>query len=402
MTGAIFVVTGSSTGQQGPVAALVSTAGWAAAARRVLGHAWIATPNGIIDPAEARRAGTDPALASDPAPTLRRRVPPALKTAIKDGRTWRNARRFRIERIGPWSDSDVKFVWQRHELFQDAGIRLASALGVPSVLFVPATVVWEAEQWGAGRPGWGSWLERRGEQPSLLAASLVACGTDDVAEQVCRLGVNERRILLTPTGVDLDLFGPRPDAHATRSAARSRLGIEDRLVVGWVGSFRRFHAIEQAVEAVAGLDGVALLLVGDGPERSRVEQLVADRRVHAVFTGTVTHADLPSHLSAMDAALVLAPAAATFHYSPLKLAEYLAAGVAVIAPAIGQIRDRLTDDANALLVAPHDPTALRAAITRLRDNHGLTDRIGAAGRATAETNWSWDHQIRRIQDALAI
>jgi glycosyltransferase involved in cell wall biosynthesis len=393
---AIFVVTGSSTAQQGPVAALVSTAGWAAAAQRVLGEAWIATPQGLVDPSDARRRGSAPTLRSSPVPALRHRLPGPVKTAVKDVRQWRRARGFRADPVGPWSGEAVAFVWQRHELFQDAGLRLASAIGAPSVLFVPATVVWEADQWGTTRPGWGRWLERRGERPALQAADLVACGTDQVAEQVLRLGVDADRILVTPSGVDLDLF----DSATDPVPMRARLGLDGRFVVGWVGSFRRFHAIEQAVEAVAAIDGATLLLVGDGPERPRIEQLTRNRGVHAVFTGTVGHVDLPSHLAAMDAALVLAPIGAEFHYSPLKLAEYLATGVAVVAPAVGQLRERLTDGVNALLVPPHDHEALVGALIRLRDDPVTRDRIGRAGRAAAEADWSWDHQVRRVLDAL--
>lgn len=397
MAAAIFVVTGSSTGQQGPVAALVSTAGWAEAARRVLGEAWIATPDGLVEPAEARRRGSDPSLGSEAAPALRRRIPATAKTVVKDFSHWWRARHFRVDPGGPWDRHDIAFVWQRHELFQDAGLRLAAALGVPSVLFVPAPLIWEAAQWGVDRPGWSRWLERHGEGPALRGADLVACGSERVAEEVSRVGVPAGRILVTPTGVDLNLFGG--DEHA--ASLRRRLGLEGRLIVGWVGSFRRFHAIEQAVDAVAKVDGATLLLVGDGPERPRIERLATARSVPAVFTGTVEHRDLPVHLAAMDAALVLAPAGAAYHYSPLKLAEYLAAGLPVVAPAVGQLQERLTDGVDALLVPPHDEAALVAALTRLRDDPALRDRIGRAGRAAAETDWSWDHQVRRILEALA-
>lgn len=378
------------------MAALVSTAGWAAAGRRVLGQSWIATPHGLIDPADSRRRGSDPTLASNPAPAMRRRVPAPVKTAIKDLRTWRRARRFRIDPVGPWSSDDIAFVWQRHELFQDAGLRLAAALGVPSVLFVPATVVWEAEQWGTRRPGWSRWIERRGERPALRAVDLVACGTDEVAEQVRRLGVPDHRVLRTPTGVDLDLFG----AANNPAPVRARLGLDHRFVVGWVGSFRRFHALEQAVDAVASVDGATLLLVGDGPERPRIEQLARQRGVPAVFTGTVDHDELPGYLAAMDAALVLAPAGGGFHYSPLKLAEYLAAGIPVVAPAIDQLAERLTDGVDALLTRPNDPSSLATALARLRDDPAFARQIGRAGRATAETGWSWDLQVRRVLEAL--
>src|SRR4030095_6187894 len=99
------------------------------------------------------------------------------------------------------------------------------------------------------RPVWGVWREARADRPPLRGADLVACGSETVVEQVQRIGVPDRRVLLTPTGVDLELFAEPPDPVPLRR----RLGLEDRFVVGWIGSFRRFHALEQAVEAAAGV-----------------------------------------------------------------------------------------------------------------------------------------------------
>ena len=58
--GAIFVVAGSPTGQQGPVASLLSTAGWASGAAEVLGRSWVVTPVGVMSAAEARDRGVRP------------------------------------------------------------------------------------------------------------------------------------------------------------------------------------------------------------------------------------------------------------------------------------------------------------------------------------------------------
>jgi glycosyltransferase involved in cell wall biosynthesis len=393
----VFVVAGSGTPEQGPVAALLSTAGWASAAERVLGRAWVVTPDAVLTPGEARRRGSDPVLGSPGRPGVRGRLPTVAKTAAKDVLNWRLRRRFRIDPDGPWSGSDVAFVWQRHDLFHTAGLALARRLGAPSVLFVPAAKVWEAQQWGTARPGWGGWLERRGERPSLLGADVVACGSAVVVEQVRRIGVPEERVLLTPTGVDLDLFAEPPDP----APLRRELGLDGRFVVGWVGSFRRFHALEQAVEATATVAGATLLLVGDGPERRRIERLADDLGVRATFTGTVPHHELPGYLAAMDAAVILAERNGPFHYSPLKLAEYMAAGLPVVSPASGQLAERLTDGVDAILVPPHDVAALGAALRRLHDDPEDRARLGKAARAAAEAEWSWDDQVRRVIAALA-
>ena len=160
--GAILVLPTVASGQLGPVAGWVSTAGWASALRRALGNVWVVTPEGNLSPEALRRRASDASLVTAPRPRPARRVPVVAKTAIKDAREWRRARSFRVDPVGPWSGSHVSCVWQRHELFHSAGPRLARELGVPSVIFVPAPLVWQAEQWGVHRPGWGRRLEHVG------------------------------------------------------------------------------------------------------------------------------------------------------------------------------------------------------------------------------------------------
>ncbi len=394
--GAVFVLPSATRGQRGPVASWVSTAGWASAGRRVLGSAWIATPDGLRDPDEARGRGSAPHLSSGSSSWWRSHLPTTAKTVAKDVRQWRRARRFSVEPDGPWDPEGLAFVWQRHELFHTAGIDLARHLEVPSVLFVPAALVWEAKQWGVARPGTAKLLERLGERPALKAATLVACGSTAVADQVLRIGVPEPRVIVTPSGVDLDLFPRDVDPEPLRH----RLGLQGRFVVGWVGSFRRFHAVELALDAIAALDGASLLLVGDGPERPRLARLARERDLPVVFTGTIPNHELPAHLAAMDAAVVLAPVEGSFHYSPLKLAEYLAAGLPVVAAKVEQLADRLSDDVDAVLVDRDDPGALADAIRALQDDPARRQRLGQAARAAAEARWSWDRQVRRVVGAL--
>jgi glycosyltransferase involved in cell wall biosynthesis len=264
-------------------------------------------------------------------------------------------------------------------------------------MFVPAPLVWQARQWGVRRPGWGRAVEHFGERIPLRQADVVACGSEAVVAEVVRLGVDERRVVVTPTGVDTELFTP----DASGAAVRARLGLDQRFVVGWVGSFRRFHALDQAVSALTGAENVTLLLIGDGPERRRIEELARAAGVHVVCTGTVDHRQLQGYLAAMDVALLLAAPDAAFHYSPLKLAEYLAAGIAVVAARAGELPEQLRDGTDAVLVPPGDTVMLRAALLRLRDDPKERTRLAGAGRAAAVERWSWDRSVQRVVDHLA-
>jgi len=391
-----------ATGATGPVAVWLTAAGWAEAARRRWGQAWLVTPEGTFGPEEARALATAPRPPARPRQGWRRRVPALLGTAKKDLRDLLRAWRFRDAALdGPWASARLAFVVQHHEIFQRAGFRAARAARVPLVLFVDAPLVWEAAQWGVRRPGWGRLLERLGESPQLRAADLVACVSEEVAQQAIRLGARPERVLVTPCSVDVETFSPQVDGHGVRE----RYGLGARTVVGWVGSFRRFHGVDLLLRAFSQVQRahpeLALLLVGDGFERPQAERIAAELGMTpAVFTGAVPHTEVASHMAAMDVAVVVDPGHAEFHYSPLKVREYLACGLAVVAPRSGQLAELLGDAGAALLVPPGDEPALAGALRDLAGDPDLRQILGTRGRELMERSGTWHHQIARVEAAL--
>jgi glycosyltransferase involved in cell wall biosynthesis len=401
--GALFVVPTATDGQRGPLAVWVIAAGWAAAARRKYGEAWLLTPHGVLSPEEAReQAARSIPTKSEERPRLRRHAPAFAKTAIRDVRHVARERRFRSRALdGPWASRRLGFIWQRHELFHRAGFEVARSTGAPLVLFVDAPMVWEHRQWGVRRPGWGSLLERTGERPIFQAADLLVCVSDEVAEGVLKRGGSQDRILVSPNAVDTELFG----ASNSGDKVRERLGLQGQFIIGWTGSFRSFHRLETALEAVAILQEeipeLTLLMVGDGIERPRLEGLarqMAEGKV--VFTGTVPNAEIPDYLGAMDAALVLHPGRDHFYQSPTKLREYMAAATPVIAPRIGEMGRLMTDGIDALLIEGDEAGSLAQAIRRLHQDPGLRDRLGTAARARTIREDSYDHRLEAVLTAL--
>ena len=395
----MFVLPIEPGGWRGPVAPWITTAGWAAAARRVLGQSWIVTPGGVLDAEQAGAEASRPGLAPRAPAWWRRYVPEEAITLAKDIRHARVASGFDdAALLGPWldADTDVAFVWQRHDLFHWAGIRAARALARPVVTFVAAPLVWEGQRWGVRRPGWGRVVERRGELRQLEAADLVACTSDEVADELADRGIARDRLAVTPAGVDIDRFHPSVDGREVRR----RHDLEASLVVGWAGSFRRLHGLDGVLDAVSdeGRDrsDVALLLVGNGLERPRLEARAAELGIRAVFTGTVPYDEMPQHVAAMDVAVV--SGSAEFHYSPLKLSEYLAAGRAVVGPAVGHVERLIADGTDGVLVPPGDRSALAAALRALLDDGDRRQSMGAAARETAVAHCSWDQRVTMVLD----
>jgi glycosyltransferase involved in cell wall biosynthesis len=400
----LFINPNRAAGQRAPVTSWISVASWAKAARRLWGKAWIVTTEGVMEPEEIMRRASDPHTLKGPtgSPSLRRRVPTTVKTGLKDVRKMVEARRFRESgRKGPWTSEDVRFVWQRHDLFHDTGLVAARELDRPLVVFTPALIVHEAAGWGVRRPGWQRLLERTAEAPLLRAADLVACGSDEIAEQVKRLGVSPDHLLVTPNGVDPEMFSP----DRSGIEVRRRLGLAEKYVIGWVGSFRRFHGLEMALEAMRQIEShmpeATLLLVGDGLERERIEETVRTHGLrNVVMTGAVGYLDIPEYVAAMDVAIITDRGTGSFHYSPLKLREYMSAGKAVIAPRVGEMSRWLSDGEDAVLIESGDTDGLAAALTTLHDEPEMRQRLGMAARQKILDQATWDIQLLRIDAAL--
>jgi glycosyltransferase involved in cell wall biosynthesis len=329
-------------------------------------------------------------------------APEVAITAYKDVRELVRALQFSrdIRQLGQIG-GNVKFVWQRHNLFATAGLNIARSLRCPLVLFVDAPTVWEDRKFGVNRPGWGKLIEAVGETPQFRRSDLIACVSDEVALEVCKRGAMEERVIITPNGVNLERFNPRVSGETVRQQA----GLTERFVVGWMGSFRPFHGLDLTIKAAALLQRVvpnlALLLVGDGQERHRVQSLAQNLGLHVCFTGTVSHDAVPEYIAAMDVAVLASEATDGFHYSPMKLREYMACGRPTVAPRIGEIERLLIDGTDALLVTPGQPEALAQGIERLYRDDVLRLELGRSARAKVLA-CSWEHQVKRVWNRLQV
>lgn len=376
----------------------VTLKNWMRASREYWGGATVLTPAGILNDDAVNRATiqrTSPGGAHARGRSLR-----LAETAAKDARSWWRAVRFDRSVKASLPREPPMFVWQHHDVFQWSGFRVARSHGVPLVLFVDAPQVWEANQWGTTRPGWGRLVERFGETPQFREADLIACVSEEVGAAVIERGGNPERVVVTPCTADEIRGSSRDDS------LRHRLGIDDRVVVGWVGSFRPFHHAEDIVESVARLDDpgqVALLLVGDGPTRQRCQQLAMDRGLdESVFPGAVSHDEIARFIHAMDVTLIPSGFSTDFHYSPLKLKEFMAAGRPVVAPAIGEMARALSNGDDALLYRPGDLSSLTQHLQVLVSDPALRKRLGEGAQETYDRLFSIHPQLELIERRLGL
>lgn len=395
---ALFVMPRGAEEWANAAALWVTVAGWAEAARRRFGSAWVVTPDAVVAP-DAVLDYTRPRPGNATGTPRFPFVPTVAQTAAKDARRTLRARAFGdAGERAEWRDASLAFVWQHHDLFHRAGAPVATRHRVPLVSYVHAPQVWEARQWGVQRPGWGRLVERYGEQPQLRASAVVACVSDEVADELVRLGVGRERLLVSPMAVDAERFTPSVSGAPTRRV----LGLTDTFVVGWIGSFRGFHGLDSVVEAFALLHGrepgARLLLGGTGAEMANVRDLAGRLGItdSVVLPGAIAHANMPEFVAAMDVAVVSARPDTGFHYSPLKLREYMACGVPVVAPRLGEIPRTVRDGEDALLYSAGDAATLADQLIRLHDDDALRAKLATRGRALVLATSTWDVRIAEL------
>jgi glycosyltransferase involved in cell wall biosynthesis len=166
----------------------------------------------------------------------------------------------------------------------------------------------------------------------------------------------------------------------------------------FAGRLTAQKGLHGALDAVAAVPGVSLVLVGDGPEREALERRAAaaevDGRVR--FLGARPRDETIRLLAGAYAALL----PSDWENLPHAAVEALAVGTPVVATAVGGVPEVVRNGENGLLVPPGDPDALAAALRRLLDEPGLRDRLAGAAAASV-AGLSRDAVYGRLEELLA-
>ena len=224
------------------------------------------------------------------------------------------------------------------------------------------------------------------------ATVFVAVSDRDRERMIAVERIPEAKVRLVRNGIP----DPRPGDGVR---VRRELGIPDRApVVGTVCGLRPEKEVGVALEAMASVAAahpdVRFLVVGDGPERARLEGAAAALGVRALFVGHRPNDEVPDLVAAMDVAVC----SSRFEGMPLSVLEWMAAGKAIVSTSVGGIPSVVEDGVEALLVPPYEAKRLGVAVARLLASPEERRRLGEAARRRQQAHFRLPDMLATLQD----
>jgi PEP-CTERM/exosortase A-associated glycosyltransferase len=241
--------------------------------------------------------------------------------------------------------------------------------------------------------GLESWAARRVDAVAVICEGL--------KRDLIARGIDAGKIMVSPNGVDLHLFGDPVPRDASLAA---QLGLEGADTIGFIGSFYDYEGLDDLIAAMPAVlaqrPQARLVMVGGGPmEQALRAQAAASSAAHAIhFVGRVPHEQVERYYSLID--LLVYPRKhmrLTDLVTPLKPIEAMAQHRLVAASDVGGHRELIRDGDTGTLFPPDDPAALADAVARVFADRSGWDAQRARARRWVEAERNWSSNISRYE-----
>ena len=292
-------------------------------------------------------------------------------------------------------------VYQRYSRNNYTGVTLSLKYKIPLIIEYNGSEIWVARNWGK-RLIFEGFTEKI-EIINLKMADLIVIVSEALREELLSRGIRGEKILVNPNGFDPEMYNPQIHGEETRK----RYGFEDKIIVGFIGTFGPWHGAEVLAKAIKPVvqknSRVRFLFIGDGVKMPIVKEII--RRENAedfvILTGLVPQEEAPKYLAACDILIsphVENPDGSRFFGSPTKLFEYMGMGKGIVASDLEQIGEVLEHKKTAWLVKPGDVQELVEGIIKLAEDENLRNELGRNAREEALEKYTWDKHVKRILD----
>ena len=310
------------------------------------------------------------------------------------------------------------FLYQRSSCLNITGALLSIWYQIPLIIEFNGPEAWADKHWGPKRFWRFSWLVNTLETFSMRRAHSVITVSEPLKKYLLTTGIHERKIVINPNGVDVDIFNPALLVHEGH-ALRQHYGLEHTFIFGFIGTFGPWHGAEIIAHIIPTLSvqfpHAHFLFIGTGPQLVVVKEKLHAHRDVVTFVGAVEYTHARRYLAACDAFMCPTQPntdGSRFFGSPTKLFEYLSMGKPIIASALEQMRDiiqpavfvqadnaphTIPEQAIGFLVEPTDTqgfiTAARMVLTMTEQQK---EKMGQNARTLAQQKHSWIVHTKKI------
>lgn len=312
------------------------------------------------------------------------------------------------------------YIYERLCLGNFVGAKLSHELGVPYLVeYNGSEVSMHKSFGGAGFVFEGTHLKI--EEAAFRQATAISVVSEVIKDGLINRGVDQRKILVNPNGVDINAY--RPGEPAEKETLRAELGFssQDR-VIGFIGTFGGWHGIDTLSAALPIIcekaPNARFVLIGDGALKYLVDEQVRNNKIadRVKLLGNLPQQDGARWLKACD--IYVSPHNAhmvdsKFFGSPTKIFEYMAMGGGIVASELEQIGTVLSPglhasdlinpslsitDQRSVLCEPGDLDQFVNAVLYLINNPAACRLLGDNARKAAADEFTWEKHVERLFD----
>ncbi len=295
--------------------------------------------------------------------------------------------------LGLIGEKSVTEVYERYAFFAFAGALFSKRKAIPFLLEVN---YFSGTPLVRKRSRMLLPLAKRVEKYVFTRASRIITVSSYLKEKIMEeYGLAEDKFLVQPNAVDLDRFD---------ISQREAKPLKDskEVTIGFVGGFYPWHGLDFLLEVFGELlstgQQAKLVLIGDGPERLKIETQVNQLNLQnkVSFIGAVSPKELPSYLKNFDIGVM---PNSNDYGSPMKIFEYMAAGVPVVAPDYSPILDAIKHRWNGFIFQRNNVESfLRVLQEVIADDS--TGKVAEQARQDIKTKLNWDAHVSEILSCL--
>lgn len=299
---------------------------------------------------------------------------------------------FRVNRY--CKKHSIDFIYERYALFHFGGVLAAKHNKIPLILEVNTPY---AYAWDRYDKLYFKKLSRRIEKWVFQNADQVVVVSEALKDYLAKMGVEPDKIHSMQNGINCKKFNQNY-THACELIKR-KLKLENKTVVGFIGSLRKWHGVDLLIEVIPQLvkkyENVHFLIVGTGELENEFKSHMKKKGCEnfVTFTGRLHHGDIPKYIQVMDIPLM---PNSNFYGSPMKIFEYMALGKPVVAPRLKPIQEVIEEGENGILVEPGDASSLENAIIELLKDENKRLYFGENNRRKVFAEYTWEKNAENI------